>query len=277
MTGVPPVSPVQSRAGLAVRRDGTRALCRSLPEEVPVALVFDGTTQAVMMATPADIADFAMGFALSEGIVTNPAQIREIEVVDQAAGIEARLWLTEERGEALAARRRAMLGPVGCGLCGIDSLEQALRPLPVLPDSGLRLTRAEVAQATEALRDFQPLHDQTHAVHAAGFLRPGEGIVTVREDVGRHNALDKLIGALVRAGSDPAQGAVVLTSRVSVDMVQKTVMAGCPVLIAVSAPTAQALRVAEAAGLTVAAFARAGAFDLYAAPHRIIHGEADVA
>ncbi|MFD1747757.1 formate dehydrogenase accessory sulfurtransferase FdhD [Salipiger marinus] len=277
MTGVPPVPPVQSRAGLAVRRDGTRALCRSLPEEVPVALVFDGTTQAVMMATPADIADFAMGFALSEGIVTNPAQIREIEVVDQAAGIEARLWLTEERGEALAARRRAMLGPVGCGLCGIDSLEQALRPLPVLPDSGLRLTRAEVAQATEALRDFQPLHDQTHAVHAAGFLRPGEGIVTVREDVGRHNALDKLIGALVRAGSDPAQGAVVLTSRVSVDMVQKTVMAGCPVLIAVSAPTAQALRVAEAAGLTVAAFARASAFDLYAAPHRIIHGEADVA
>ena len=277
MTGVPPVPPVQSRAGLAVRRDGTRALCRSLPEEVPVALVFDGTTQAVMMATPADIADFAMGFALSEGIVTNPAQIREIEVVDQAAGIEARLWLTEERGEALAARRRAMLGPVGCGLCGIDSLEQALRPLPVLPDSGLRLTRAEVAQATEALREFQPLHDQTHAVHAAGFLRPGEGIVTVREDVGRHNALDKLIGALVRAGSDPAQGAVVLTSRVSVDMVQKTVMAGCPVLIAVSAPTAQALRVAEAAGLTVAAFARASAFDLYAAPHRIIHGEADVA
>ncbi|MEB3421407.1 formate dehydrogenase accessory sulfurtransferase FdhD [Salipiger manganoxidans] len=274
---MPPVPPVQSRAGLAVRRDGTRALCRSLPEEVPVALVFDGTTQAVMMATPADIADFAMGFALSEGIVTNPAQIREIEVVDQAAGIEARLWLTEERGEALAARRRAMLGPVGCGLCGIDSLEQALRPLPVLPDSGLRLTRAEVAQATEALRDFQPLHDQTHAVHAAGFLRPGEGIVTVREDVGRHNALDKLIGALVRAGSDPAQGAVVLTSRVSVDMVQKTVMAGCPVLIAVSAPTAQALRVAEAAGLTVAAFARASAFDLYAAPHRIIHGEADVA
>ena len=277
MTGVPPVPPVQSRAGLAVRRDGTRALCRSLPEEVPVALVFDGTTQAVMMATPADIADFAMGFALSEGIVTNPAQIREIEVGDQAAGIEARLWLTEERGEALAARRRAMLGPVGCGLCGIDSLEQALRPLPVLPDSGLRLTRAEVAQATEALREFQPLHDQTHAVHAAGFLRPGEGIVTVREDVGRHNALDKLIGALVRAGSDPAQGAVVLTSRVSVDMVQKTVMAGCPVLIAVSAPTAQALRVAEAAGLTVAAFARASAFDLYAAPHRIIHGEADVA
>ena len=277
MTGVPPVPPVQSRAGLAVRRDGTRALCRSLPEEVPVALVFGGTTQAVMMATPADIADFAMGFALSEGIVTNPAQIREIEVVDQAAGIEARLWLTEERGEALAARRRAMLGPVGCGLCGIDSLEQALRPLPVLPDSGLRLTRAEVAQAPEALRDFQPLHDQTHAVHAAGFLRPGEGIVTVREDVGRHNALDKLIGALVRAGTDPAQGAVVLTSRVSVDMVQKTVMAGCPVLIAVSAPTAQALRVAEAAGLTVAAFARAGAFDLYVAPHRIIHGEADVA
>jgi len=170
-----------------------------------------------------------------------------------------------------------MMGPVGCGLCGIDSLDQALRDLPVLPEGGTALTYAEVAGATEALRGHQPLHDQTHAVHAAGFLVAGQGIVMSREDVGRHNALDKLIGALLRAGITPAMGAIVLTSRVSVEMVQKTVIAGAPILIAVSAPTALATRMADDAGLTLAAFARGKGFDLYAHPARIEDGETDVA
>jgi FdhD protein len=166
---------------------------------------------------------------------------------------------------------------VCCGLCGIDSLEQASRALPAVPDAGLRLSQADVAGATEALRACQPLHDQTRATHAAGFLIPGQGIVLAREDVGRHNALDKLIGALVQAGIDPGTGAFVMTSRLSVELVQKCAMAGCPMLIAVSAPTAHAVRLAEAAGITLAAFARAGGFDLFSHPFRIIPEVPDVA
>ena len=269
--------PSASRPGVAVHREGTRSVVRSLPEEVPVAMVFDGTTQAVMMATPAEIADFAYGFALSEGIIAHPGEVAEFEAVTHARGIEARFWLHEAPGRDLRERQRSMMGPTGCGLCGIDSLDQALRPLPRLPEGGPCLTRAEVARATDALRGHQPLHDQTRAVHAAGFLLPGKGIVMAREDVGRHNALDKLIGALARQDMDASEGAVVLTSRVSVDMVQKTVLARCPILIAVSAPTALALSMAEDAHLTLAAFARGGGFDLYAAPERIVDGASHVA
>lgn len=267
----------KSLGGLSVQAGGQRSVNRALPDEVPVALVFDGTTQAVMMASPDHIADFAHGFALSEGLIDRLDQVAGFEELRHDRGIEARFWLRGDRGAALKERRRAMLGPVGCGLCGIDSLDAALRALPRLPEEGLRLSRAEVAGATDALRGHQPLHDRTRAVHAAGFLRPGQGIIAAREDVGRHNALDKLIGALARHGIDPSGGAVVLTSRVSVEMVQKTVMAGAPVLIAVSAPTALAVDMADAANLTLAAFARGEGFDLYAHPHRITDGATDVA
>lgn len=265
------------RAGRSVQPGGQRAVTRALPEEVPVALVFDGSTQAVMMASPADLVDFAHGFALTEGLIDALDQIESFELVEQGAGVEARFWLRQDRAQALRARRRALLGPVGCGLCGIDSLEAALRPLPGLPADTLRLTGAEVAGATDALRAHQPLHDRTHAAHAAGFFIPGQGIVLAREDVGRHNALDKLIGAMARAELKAAAGAIVLTSRVSVDMVQKSVIAGFPVLISVSAPTALAVQTAEATGLTLAAFARAGGFDLYSHPHRITSEVPDVA
>jgi FdhD protein len=271
------VRPLRSMPGLAVQGDGRHEVARALPEETPVAIVMDGSTVAVMMTTPADLEDFALGFALTEGLISSRSEVADFEIVEHAAGIEARFWLTGDRSAALKARRRAMLGPVGCGLCGIDSLEQALRPVPPVGASALRIAAGEVARATDALRALQPLHDQTRAVHAAGFLRPGAGVVLAREDVGRHNALDKLIGAMARAGTDPRCGAFVLTSRVSVEMVQKTAMAGCPVLIAVSAPTARALRIAEDAGITLAAFARAGGFDLYAHPERITTGASDVA
>ncbi len=158
--------------------------------------------------------------------MTAPDQIEGLEIVEHDKGVEARMWLRPDRRAALAARRRFMAGPVGCGLCGIDSLEAAARDVPHLADGGLRLTRDEVAGATDALRAHQPLHDLTRAVHAAGFFRPGEGIVLAREDVGRHNALDKLLGALAAAGIDPATGAVVMTSRVSVELVQKCAVAG---------------------------------------------------
>jgi FdhD protein len=266
-----------SRPGTTLTPEGAARMHRALPEEVPVAFVFDGGTLAVMMASPTDVADLALGFALSEGIVTAPDQIEGLEVVEHDKGVEARMWLRPDRRTALAARRRFMAGPVGCGLCGIDSLEAAARDVPHLGDAGLRLTPAEVAGATDVLRAHQPLHDLTRAVHAAGFLRPGAGIVEAREDVGRHNALDKLLGALALAGVDPATGAVVMTSRVSVELVQKCAVAGVPVLIAVSAPTAQALRLAEESGLTVAASARGGVFDLYSHPYRILDEAPDVA
>jgi FdhD protein len=259
----------------ALGREGARDIARSLPEEVPVAVTCNGSTQAVMMCTPADLEDFAVGFAFTEGFARSD-QIERVEIIAGPQGIEARLWIEEDAAAALGDRRRAMLGPVGCGLCGIDSLEQALRVLPqVLAET--TLTHDEAASATEALRAHQPLHDLTHATHAAGFLMPDRGIIMVREDVGRHNALDKLIGAALRAEIDPACGAVVITSRVSVDMVQKTVLAGCPILIAASAPTAQALSVAHEAELTVAAFARGGRIEVFTHPRRIREGTPDVA
>ncbi|OAN78009.1 formate dehydrogenase family accessory protein FdhD [Jannaschia sp. EhC01] len=269
----------RSISALALRPEGARDVARSLPDEVPVAVTVNGSTQAVMMCTPADLEDFAVGFAFTEGFA-RPDEIEQLDIVEMEAGIEARLWVPDAIAEALGARRRAMMGPVGCGLCGIDSLEQALRDLPVLPDGGV-LGYAEAAHAPDTLRQHQPLHDLTHAVHAAGFFQPGKGIIAAREDVGRHNALDKLIGALLRDGVDPQGGAVVLTSRVSLEMVQKTVLLGCPILIAVSAPTAHAVRVAEAANLTIVAFARTlgdgGRLETFTHPQRIDRSQIDAA
>lgn len=267
----------RSLPGQSMQSDGSRAVMRSLPEEVPIAIVFDGTTQAVMMATPGGIEDFALGFALSEGIIESLDQIEDFEAVEHGEGIEARLWLRADRSDALKARRRVMAGPVGCGLCGIDSLEQAMRPLPPVAAAVPMFSQTDVATATDALARMQPLHNQTRATHAAGFMLPGKGVILAREDVGRHNALDKLIGALARAGIDPSTGAVVMTSRLSVELVQKCALAGCPMLIAVSAPTAAALRLAETAGITLVAFARGGGFDLYSHPTRVLTGVSHVA
>lgn len=259
-------------SGLSLTAQGRAAVVRDLAEEVPVAMVFEGSSAAVMMATPEDIEDFAQGFALTEGFVSDLGDIEEFELVAHETGIEARFWLRGDRSDALAARRRALAGPIGCGLCGIDSLEQALRKIPSLPADQFQMAFADVNAATAALRAAQPLHDRCRAVHAAGFYRTGEGIVLAREDVGRHNALDKLIGALTRRGIDPATGAFVMTSRISVELVQKSAMAGCPMLIAVSAPTAHAVRLAEGAGLTLAALARGNGFEVFSHPERIICG-----
>lgn len=257
--------------GLSVDEGGAARVTRVLPVEVPVAITCNGSTQAVMMASPSDLSEFAFGFALTEGYVTTLAQIERCEVVAHPRGIEAQLWLVQEQAEALGARRRFMAGPVGCGLCGIDSLEEAIRPLPRVMSSA-HFSRNDIADASKALRARQPLHDETRSVHAAGFLSPDEGIVLVREDVGRHNALDKLIGALAMGGIDPSTGAFVMTSRLSVELVQKCAMAGCSVIVAVSAPTALAIDLAQEAHITVAAFARDGSFDLFTHPDRIEKG-----
>ncbi len=253
-----------------------RGRARELPQEVPVAVTVNGSTLAVMMATPADLSDFALGFALTEGAIASPAEVESLEILTHRDGIEARLWIAGEGANRLAARRRRIAGPVGCGLCGVESLDAAVRALPRVA-APLTLTRHEIATAPEALKAHQPLHDRTRAAHAAGFLRPGAGIVHAREDIGRHNALDKLIGALVAAGEAPGGGAAVLTSRVSVEMVEKAAMAGLPAIIAASAPTTLALAQAEKAGLTLAAFVRDGRFELYSHPERVQTGETDAA
>lgn len=273
------MTPSRSISALAHGPEGAREVARSLPEEIPVAVTVNGSTQAVMMCSPADLEDFATGFAFTEGFA-QPGQIERLEIVELDTGIEARLWVDDAIADALGDRRRAMMGPVGCGLCGIDSLEQAVRALPVLPDGG-SIEYDQAARGPELLRAHQPLHDLTHAVHAAGFMVPGQGIVVAREDVGRHNALDKLIGAMLRDGIDPSTGAIVLTSRVSVEMVQKTVLAGCPILIAVSAPTAHAVRLGDTANLTIAAFARAhadgGRLETFTHSQRIDRSHSDAA
>lgn len=247
---------------------------RVLPEEVAVALSYNGSTHAVMMATPADLVDFAYGFSLTEGIAT-PDEIDTVETVDTDLGLDLQIWLKPEAEARQANRRRTMAGPVGCGLCGIDSLAEAVRVARSVVDTGFRLTPSQVMQAVAELPAHQPLHDASRAAHCAAFWTP-EGIQLSREDVGRHNALDKLVGALSRPGGEllAANGALILTCRVSIDMVQKACALGSPVLIAVSAPTTAAVCMADQAGLTLIGLARPDRFDCFTHPHRIAPEEA---
>jgi FdhD protein len=269
MNGARPVPRLSFGAGIAQG-------LRTLPEERAVALSFNGSTQAVMMATPADLEDFAYGFALTEGIA-RPSEVQSVEVLAAGDGIDVQVWLAPEAEARLAARRRTMAGPVGCGLCGIDSIEQALRDVPPVAHGTFRMTPAEVMAAVAALPGAQPLHDATRSAHCAAFWNAG--IVAAREDVGRHNALDKLAGALApgRMGTIAhPTGAVVLTSRVSIDLVQKVAAMRCGVLIAVSAPTADAVALAERAGITLIAMARPDRFEAYTHTDRIETETADV-
>ena len=241
---------------------------RIIPEETAIAFTYDGGSYAVMMATPQNLEDFALGFSFTERLISSPADIRQLDIVEHDAGIELRMWLAEPLAAALSERRRYLAGPTGCGLCGIDSLDEAIRA-PRRVRDGTIFTPAEIMRALEALPPRQELNRQTRAVHAAAFWRPGDGLIAVREDVGRHNALDKLVGALVREGKSGDDGMVLLTSRVSVEMVQKTAAIGAPLLVAVSAPTALALRTADAAGITLAAVARGDGFEIFSHPQRI--------
>lgn len=266
MTALPPVSVRIPRRAIA--NGVSSAGARTLPEETPVALIYDGATVAVMMATPADLKDLAFGFSLTEAIA-RPDEIRDVDVVPGPLGIELRLWLQARAGEVLARRRRHLAGPTGCGLCGIESLEEAARPLPSVT-SDLTVTPEQVLAAMSALARLQVLNRETRAVHAAGYWTPADGMVAVREDVGRHNALDKLAGALAQAGRSAGEGVILLTSRISVELVQKAAMMGAPVLAAVSAPTALALRTAEAAGICVAGIVREDGLEVFTHERRLV-------
>jgi FdhD protein len=250
------------------RATGTTEGERAIPEETAVGFTFNTASYAVMMATPQDLEDFAVGFALTEGVVSSIDAIDTIEVVEEEMGIELRVWLKAKDAAEFLGRRRKLAGPTGCGLCGVESLIEAMRSPPQV-GKGQVLSPNQIMAGVESLAAQQELNRETRAVHAAGFWDPARKLVAVREDVGRHNALDKLAGALARDGSTAEQGLVVLTSRVSVEMVQKSAAIGAPIIAAVSAPTALAVRMAEACGMTLVAIARKDGFEVFTHPHRV--------
>jgi FdhD protein len=259
---------VRVRRSLFSRRGAARGE-RSIPEETPIAFTYGRKTYAVMMASPSDLEDFAYGFSFTERIIERAEDIASLDIVEVEKGIELRMELVRDRGEHLEGRARRFAGPAGCGLCGIESLDEAVAT-PLTIDSKLKLDSAVMFRAMMELRKHQPVNDETRGVHAAGFWSSTRNaFVAVREDVGRHNALDKLAGALVRASADPAEGFLALTSRVSIELVQKAAILGCPMLVAISVPTALALRTAEAANMTLAAIARDDSFEIFTHPERI--------
>lgn len=241
---------------------------RAIPEETAIAFTYNTASYAVMMATPQDLEDFAVGFSLTEGVISSAEALDSIDIVEEEMGIELRIWLKAPEAAEFLGRRRKMAGPTGCGLCGIESLTEAMRPPPAVGE-GRPFTPDQIMTAVEALFPLQVLNHETRAVHAAGFWQPERGLVALREDVGRHNALDKLAGALSRDGTSARDGLVVLTSRVSIEMIQKSAAIGAPIVVAVSAPTALAVRMADSCGMTLAAIARKDGFEVFTHPRRI--------
>jgi FdhD protein len=248
---------------------GSESVDEIVAEETAVALIYNGISHAVMMATPCDLEDLARGFTLTERIVDKPSEIYDIEIEPVGRGIEVRLEIAAQRMAGLQERRRYLAGRTGCGLCGVESLDAALRPVPVLPETGV-VSRAAIERAMAALPGLQRISRLNGATHAAGWAAADGTLVAVREDVGRHNALDKLGGALARGGLGTPGGFVVVTSRCSYEMVQKAAALGALAIAAVSAPTSLAIETAEQAGVALAAFVREGRLTVYAHAARIV-------
>ncbi|EJL73060.1 formate dehydrogenase family accessory protein FdhD [Variovorax sp. CF313] len=238
-------------------------------EEVPVALEFNGISHAVMLATPLDLEDFALGFSLSEGILDHAHELYAVETGESELGITVRLQVASAAFARLKQRRRTIAGRTGCGLCGTESLAHVSRELPVLADPAGPLERQAIARAMLQVQSLQTLQQATGAVHAAAWCSADGEVQWLREDVGRHNALDKLIGALANNDVDASGGFIAVTSRASFEMVQKTAMAGVPLLAAVSAPTSFAVATAERARLTLVGFARKDDLAVYSHPGRL--------
>jgi len=263
--------PLAVSAELPVERwaAGTRSRTTDLvAEEVPVALVYHDVPHVVMLATPADLEDYGVGFTLSEGLVARADEIRGVEVVHGDGVADVRISVAWERFSQLLQRRRNLAGRTGCGLCGAQTAADAIREVASVP-RGVTVSSAQLHAAIAELAGRQPINSRTGSVHAAAWVLPEGGIQLVREDVGRHNALDKAIGALVRAGTDFGSGYMLITSRASYEMVQKCATVGISFLAALSAPTAFAVRMAQQTGLTLVAFARADRHVVYAHPERL--------
>lgn len=252
-------------------RDGTKSQGqRQVAVEVPVAISYHGTTQAVLMASPNQFEDLAVGFTITEGIVDHPEEVIGCETIELESGYEVRVDIGEERLSRLLERRRFIAGPVGCGLCGIDSIDQAVRNPPRIQSRNLKISAADIALGMALMANDQRVNKVSKAVHAAAYYVPGNGLIAVREDVGRHNAFDKLIGhCMANHSSMTGLGAVFVSSRLSVEMVQKAAYFQTPILVAISAPTSLGLSVAEQVGLTVVAVARGEDFEVFTHPHRI--------
>ena len=237
-------------------------------EERPVALHYYRLPYVVMLASPADLEDLGVGFTLSEGIVDAADEIRDVRLVTDGGALAVHLDIAGERLSRILQRQRNLTGRTGCGLCGVESVEEAIRH-PAAVREGVRVTSAEIHAELEKLHTQQPVNLRTGSVHAAAWALPGKGIQLIREDVGRHNALDKVIGALVRAGTDLSQGYLIITSRASYEMVQKAATVGVSLIVAVSAPTALAIDLAVETGVTLIGFARADRHVVYTNPQRL--------
>ena len=251
-------------------RDGTlEERTEPVVEETPVAVVYNGVPHVVMMATPSDLEDFVLGFSLTEELIRTPADLLSLEIVRYSQGIEIQTTVSPECDAVIAGRTRRLTGRTGCGICGSDSIAVVLKEPRQVP-AGTVVRPASIQTALEALTERQTLNAATGAVHAAAWASANGSIELVREDVGRHNALDKLIGAAVKKGVDPATGFVVVTSRASFEMVQKTMILGAPLLAAISGPTGLAVRVAEQSGMTLVGFARKDKLTVYTHPDRVV-------
>ncbi len=240
----------------------------NVAEEVPVALVYNQRPHVVMMATPADLEEFAVGFTLSEEIVARASDIASVRVQTYSQGVEIQITIPASAAAALEQRGRQLVGQTGCGLCGVQTIADALRPTRAVA-AKWTLEAAALWRAEGALAARQELNKSTGAVHAAAWATASGELAVVREDVGRHNALDKVTGALARAGTDASTGFLVLTSRASYELVQKASVAGVPILATVSRPTGLAIRLAGAAGITLISLLRGSSANVYSHPERV--------
>jgi FdhD protein len=253
-------------------RPGGKRVEDHIAAEVPVALTYNRLSHVVMMATPSDLEDFGLGFSLTEGLIGTPHDMLATRIIPRPGGLELAMTIGEDWFDRLSTRRRNMAGRTGCGLCGAENIEQALRyPEPV--GQILRVSHAALQRAVAALDRHQPLQADTGATHGAAWCAPDGQILQLREDVGRHNALDKLIGGLFRTGFDASSGFALVSSRASYEMVAKVAAAGIELLAAVSAPTTLALEFAQRSGVTLVGFARPGRHNVYTFEERIVDAE----
>ena len=243
-------------AVLTPNEGSTEIIVRPIIAEAPIAIEFNGIGYAVMMATPIDLQDYAVGFSLSEGLITHPDDILALDTHISELGWILRIQVPQENAEKVIARARQRVSESSCGLCGIDNLEEVMRPLPPVT-AQIDVADAAIFAALSALRSHQTLNANTGSAHAAAFCAPDGAILMTREDVGRHNALDKLIGALANADIDISEGFIVLTARCSLELVQKTILANCPMLVTISAATDLAINIAQKSGLRLISLARA--------------------